>query len=200
MGKRNPNALPKGSKKRVEPIREIADIKKIKNLLMGKPMYNAIFVFGINTNLRSVDILSIKTDQVKDPYPGMEIIVYEKKTDKTRRINLNKEVVKALKFYMASRQFKNEEYLFASKKSSVHPHLLPATLSTEVKKWCKAVGLRGNFASHTLRKTWGYHQRVTFNVSLPILMECFNHSNQKQTLDYLCIQPQEIREIYENSL
>ena len=51
-----------------------------------------------------------------------------------------------------------------------------------------------------LRKTWGYHQRVTFGVDLPRLMVCFNHSTQRQTLDYLCIQPEEIKDVYENEL
>jgi len=50
------------------------------------------------------------------------------------------------------------------------------------------------------RKTWGFHQRVTFGTDLPTLMECFNHSTQKQTLAYLCVQPDEIRNVYENEL
>ena len=69
-----------------------------------------------------------------------------------------------------------------------------------VKKWCRKINLKGNYGSHTLRKTWGYHQRVTFNVGIPVLMECFNHSTQKQTLDYLCVQPEEIKSVYANEL
>ena len=69
-----------------------------------------------------------------------------------------------------------------------------------VKSWCSEINLKGNYGSHTLRKTWGYHQRVTFGVDLPRLMVCFNHSTQRQTLDYLCIQPEEIKDVYENEL
>ena len=69
-----------------------------------------------------------------------------------------------------------------------------------VKQWCKAAHIRGNFGSHTLRKTWGYQQRVKFGVGLPELMVCFNHSSQKQTLDYLCVQPAEVKKIYENEI
>ena len=69
-----------------------------------------------------------------------------------------------------------------------------------VKGWCRAINLKGNYGSHSLRKTWGYHQRVTFSVGLPELMVAFNHSTQRQTLDYLCVQPEEIRSIYENEL
>jgi hypothetical protein len=31
-------------------------------------------------------------------------------------------------------------------------------------------------------------------------MTVFNHSTQKQTLDYLCVQPEEIKDIYLNEL
>jgi hypothetical protein len=51
-----------------------------------------------------------------------------------------------------------------------------------------------------LRKTWGYHQRVTYKVDIPTLMVCFNHATQKQTLDYLCIQPEEITNVFNNEL
>ena len=37
-------------------------------------------------------------------------------------------------------------------------------------------------------------------VDLPRLMVCFNHSTQRQTLDYLCIQLEVIKDIYENEL
>ena len=37
---------------------------------------------------------------------------------------------------------------------------------------------------------------MTFSVGIPELMVCFNHSTQKQTLDYLCVQPEEIKSVY----
>ncbi len=52
------------------------------------------------------------------------------------------------------------------------------------------------YGSHSLRKTFGYHMRVQHKVSIPILMQIFNHHSQKQTLDYLCVQPDEIKEVY----
>ena len=29
-----------------------------------------------------------------------------------------------------------------------------------VKSWCRDIGLKGNYGSHSLRKTFGYHQRL----------------------------------------
>lgn len=60
--------------------------------------------------------------------------------------------------------------------------------------------LKGNYGIHTLRKTLGYHQRVTFGRGLPELMVCFNHSSQRQTFEYLCVQPEEVRSVYANEL
>ena len=71
-------------------------------------------------------------------------------------------------------------------------------LSIRLRGGAKKSAHGGNFVSHTLRKTFGYHQRVTFGVGLPELMVAFNHSNQRQTLDYLCIQPDKVKNIYSN--
>ncbi len=45
-----------------------------------------------------------------------------------------------------------------------------------------------------------YHQHKTFKTPLPGLMVALNHSTQRQTLDYLCMQAKEQRDLYENEL
>ena len=72
---------------------------------------------------------------------------------------------------------------------------MPA-VNLKVKRWCAAIRLKGNYGAHSLRKTFGYHKRHA-GIDIPTLMECFNHATQKQTLDYLCIQPEEIKNVYE---
>jgi integrase len=97
---------------------------------------------------------------------------------------------------LQTRPYKDREPLFVGQRGSL---TVPSVVRL-VKAWCKAINLQGNFGSHTLRKTWGYHQRVSFGTDIPRLMICFNHSSQRQTLDYLCIQPEEIKNVYENEL
>ena len=46
----------------------------------------------------------------------------------------------------------------------------------------------------------GYFVPPTLLTNVLPDMVCFNHSTQKQTLDYLCIQPEEIRSVYANVL
>ena len=52
---------------------------------------------------------------------------------------------------------------------------------------------------NSLRNTFGYHQRVTHGVALPVLVEVFGQT-QRQTLNYLCVQDEEIREVYMNEI
>ena len=192
----NYNHPQKGSSTKVDPIKDKKHIQTIKKLLSEKPLDYALFVIGINTNLRASDLLSIKVNQVKDLNPNDEIVLNEKKTKKPRRINLNRACITAIQGLLESREYSDEDYLFKGQRGV----LTVPTVNQKVKSWCREINLKGNFGGHTLRKTFGYHQRVTFNTDLPTLMVCFNHSTQKQTLDYLCIQPEEIRNVYENEL
>jgi integrase len=68
-----------------------------------------------------------------------------------------------------------------------------------VKGWCGAVGLKGNYGSHTMRKTWGWWQYKRGKL-VPLLMEAYGHTTQKQTLDYLCIQAEDVAELYDLEL
>ena len=196
----NENHPQKGSTIKVEPIKKGKDIATLKKLLQDKPRDLALFTIGINTNLRASDLLRLKVDKVRhlNPQKGEnEIEIVEKKTGKPRRITMNKTCIEAIKTLLSSETFSDDDYLFKSQRREVLT--VPSTVRL-VKSWCKVINLKGNYGSHTLRKTWGYHQRVTFGVDLPRLMVCFNHSTQRQTLDYLCIQPEEIKDVYENEL
>jgi hypothetical protein len=50
-----------------------------------------------------------------------------------------------------------------------------------------------------MRKTWGFWQYKR-GKPIPLLMEAFGHTSQKQTLDYLCIQAEEVAELYDLEL
>jgi integrase len=182
---------------KVEPIKDLKDIATIKKVLADSPRDYALFVIGINTNLRASDLLKLTAGQIRGKKPMDEIEIREKKTGKIRRITLNKTCIDAIVKLLASGPYADADYLFKSQRG---PVLTVPSLHRLVKSWCRTVNLKGNYGSHTLRKTWGFHQRTTFGVGLPELMECFNHSTQKQTLTYLCIQPEEIKDVYSNEL
>ncbi len=185
-----------GREIKVDPIKCQKDIKAIKRLLADNPRDLALFTLGINTNLRASDLLRITAGQVRGLQPMDEIELKEQKTGKRRRITLNKACVEAIQGLLKSREYEDDTPLFYGQRG---PLTVPS-VNRLVKQWCKAINLKGNYGGHSLRKTWGYHQRVTFGRGVAELMVCFNHSSEKQTLDYLCVQPEEIRSIYGNEL
>ncbi len=193
---KNPNHPKKGSTIKVDPIKKVRDIKAIKKMLHDKPRDLCLFTLGINTNLRASDLLRITAGMVKDLKPEDELTLKEKKTGKHRRITLNKAAIAAIKGLLACRDYEDDDPLFVGQRGC----LSVPSVNRLVKSWCKSINLKGNYGSHTLRKTFGYHQRVTFGVSVPELMVVFNHASQRETLEYLCIQPEEVKSIYLNEL
>jgi site-specific recombinase XerD len=59
---------------------------------------------------------------------------------------------------------------------------------------CHDVGLQGNYGTHTLRKTWGYHARQQ-GVDLALIMHKLNHSSLAYTKRYLGITNEELEEV-----
>ena len=192
----NFNHPEKGSSIKVDPIKELKDIRSIKKLLHDKPRDLCLFILGINTNLRASDLLKIKVNQVSHLKPEDELTLNETKTGKPRRITLNKAVVDSIQALLQLSQPDEADYLFTGQRG----RLTVPSVNRLVKQWTQAINLKGNYGAHTLRKTWGYHQRVTFQRGVPELMVAFNHSSQSETLNYLCIQPEEIKSLYLNEL
>jgi site-specific recombinase XerD len=101
--------------------------------------------------------------------------------------------VDTIRGHLQSGEYLDTDFLFKSQRGD--KAVSTSSINRLVKGWCQDVGLQGNYGSHTLRKTFGYHQRQA-GTDIPTLMIMFNHSTQKQTLDYLCIQAEEIQDAY----
>jgi hypothetical protein len=72
----------KGSRIKVEPIRQIKDITNLKKLLADKPRDFCLSIVGINTNLRASDLLELVAGQVRGLKPGEDIEIREIKPPK----------------------------------------------------------------------------------------------------------------------
>jgi integrase len=188
----------KGSTIKVEPITDLDAIEKIRHLLKDKPRDLAIFDIGINTNLRAIDLTQIRVGQVRGLHVGDDMVLRESKTGKERRITINERVYMAIRNVLATLPHDTPDtaLLFQSQKTMGQKPLTTSYINLLVKRWCKAIGLRGNYGAHTLRKTFGFIHRKVHCTPLVDLMAMFNHNTQKQTLVYLCIQPEEIRNHY----
>jgi len=183
----------KGSTIKVEPIRDVKAIRRIKKILADNPRDFCLFTLGINTAYRANEILSIKVRDVEHLNVGGVLEVKQSKVNKYRGVTLNTNVIEAITALLSSRIYHPDDFLFYSQRAD---KLTVESVNHFVKQWCLDVGLKGNYGSHSLRKTWGYHQRVQKNAPVPLLMEAFGHSTQKQTLDYLGIQSHEIQALY----
>lgn len=186
-----------GASQKVEPIRRMKDIKAIKALIKDSPRNSSLFILGINTNLTPSELVHLKVSQVKNLDVGDSLTVTDEKTGRSREVIMNRISVQAIRSLMESCDFSDDDYLFKSQRGS----LIVPSVHRLMSKWCSAVNLKGNFGSHTLRKTWGYHQHFSFGVELSTLSQYFNHSSPKQTKEYLCItENEEKRNIFMNEL
>jgi integrase len=145
MKKGNPNHPRKGSSCRVQPIKSLKDVAKVKAV--------------INLALRASDLTSLTVDQVKDLGPMDTLEIKERKTGKVRNVVFNGACISAIRELLICR--KDGEHLFQGRggvrASTIYVNSL-------VKKWTKKANLKGNFGSHSLRKTWATMALREFNV------------------------------------
>jgi len=190
---KNPNHPKKGDRIKVDPIRSLDNIKAISNLTAKNPRDHLLFILGINNGLRTVDILKLKVKDVRSMKPGDTLTIKESKTGKDNVLMVNKTVYKALTNYLDQVQPNGDDYLFKSRKGN--GALGSQAVSKLVKKWTKAINLKGNYGAHTLRKTFGYIQRTAYGVGFEIICKRYNHSSPAVTMRYLGIEDKEVNGI-----
>lgn len=182
--------------KEVEPIRKIKDINKIKQYLYGKKNKRdfCIFVVGINVGLRAGDLLSLKISDVTDGQTIFdEVTIKEQKTDKMRSFTLNSSAKEAIKLYLDTvPSLDLNDYLFSSRKGG---HLGVRPLHHIIKSTLRDLGIKGNYGTHSLRKTMAFH-RYTNNVPIETLQKLLNHSSSAITLRYIGITKEVITDCY----
>ena len=122
----NINHPPKGSSLKVQPITKLKDIELIKKLLSGKPRDLALFIIGINTNLRASDLCRITAGMVKNLKPMDSFEMKEQKTGKSRIITLNKACIDSIQNLLKSKTFYDEEQLFKGQRGPIVPQTVHA--------------------------------------------------------------------------
>lgn len=187
-----------GSSIKVEPIRDFDAIQEIKQNLIdaGKWRDYCLFTLGINTAYRASELLSLTVGQVAHLKPGDVLEIKEKKTKKYRAATLNHAAYAALYDWLRvhpGRGNPNAPLFISYRRKEA---LSVSTVNRMIKKWFKTIGLHGRYGSHTMRKTWGYHQRKNNDAPMPLLMTAYGHSTEAQTLHYLFIQNRELRDLF----
>jgi len=182
----------------VEPVRDLKSIQTISKLLSGKPRDLLLWTLGINNGLRASDLLRLKVVDVRHMQPGDTLQIVESKTGKQNILVVNKSAHKALVKYLAGTKLTDTDFLFRSRKGG--KALQSQAVSKLIQGWCREINLKGRFGAHTLRKTWGYQQRVTHGVGFELICRRYNHSSPAITMRYLGIEDKEVHGILLNEI
>ncbi len=196
-----------------EPIKDMDDIFRISRYLIDNNRYrdNMLFIVGINFGLRISDLRSLRFSYLlnddctfRDRFP-----IFEKKTRNTRKykknryITINTAVVEAITLFLENTpDVKLNDYMFKSLSNNGMNQDKPMSkqaVDNILKKIARDLGLGNRMATHTLRKTFAYHQMVMSGNDprkLLLLQKMFGHSTSAQTLDYIGITGEEIDEAY----
>lgn len=175
-----------------EPLKTLDDVKKVRAVLQKDPRGFALFCLGVNSALRASDILKLKRSDLK----GNELFIREKKTRKLRRITLNDLTIAAINVYLATRQDAHEWMFVGQRGKMTHGYF-----GKLVKTWFADAGVPdGQYATHSLRKTFCRLQHEVFSVSLGTLMTCLNHSTEAQTLQYVGLNAEDVTTTYANQI
>lgn len=192
----------------VEPIKNVKDIQKIKQYLLGKDNKRdyLLFALGINIGLRAGDLLTLRVGDVAEidvkgkVHIKDAVRILEEKTEKVREFAINKSASEAITTYLNSQKSCDlEDYLFVSRKGN-NESLTVESAHKIIKTTMRELKIKGNFGTHTLRKTFAYHiyaNNIKENPSIvETLQRILNHSSSAITLRYIGITKEVITDVY----
>ena len=186
----------------VEPIRDKKKIAQIKNQLRGERRFRdlLLFVVGINTALRVSDLLKLKIGDFvdQDGQVKSRFWLKEEKRGKRQEVVVNDSIGEALDEYLAAypgiETDPEHSVFFNTRTGNFRKPIRRGQVWKLIATICEDVGLRGNFGTHTLRKTWGYHARLS-GVDLALIMHKLNHNSLAYTKRYLGITDDELEAV-----
>jgi integrase len=183
----------------VEPIRDRKKIAQIKNRLRGQRRYRdlLLFVIGINTALRISDLLQLRIGHFIDDQKRIRhrFWIKEQKRNKRQEVVINQSIREALGEYLEAYHgiaVDAENFVFFNTKTNGYSEPIKRGQAWKlIGSICNDVGMRRNYGTHSLRKTWGYHARRE-GVDLALIMHKLNHESIAYTKRYLGITDDEL--------
>lgn len=178
-----------------QPIRNYADVRKIKNYLLERGEYRDYMLLSVclNSALRICDVIDLKWTDIlnNDKSFKKHINLIEKKTGKTSSVLINKNMRNDISIYISKVGIKSK-YLFPSKKGGYISRFRAFQIINNVGL---NVGLGYSISCHSLRKTFGYH---AWKKGTPpaLIMNIYNHSSYEITKRYLGIVQEDKDEVY----
>lgn len=196
-----------------EPIKDMKDIIRVSQYLIRQKRFrdNMLFIVGINFGLRVSDLRMLRfANLINDDFTFRDRFpILEKKTKNTRKrkrnryITVNSAVIDAITLFLENTPgVRLSDYMFKSVSNNSSGNNKPISkqgVDLMLKGVARDLGLGNRMATHSLRKTFAYHQMVMSGNDprkLLLLQKMFGHSSAAQTLDYIGITSEEIDEAY----
>ena len=198
-----------GEKQEVYPFRSEEDLQKMHNYFVekGQDRNDMMFIVGINVGLRAGDLLTLTWDKIMEEGKIVDgvavrgkivdgVTVKEEKTGKFRTFYFNSSCKAVLEAYFDKHNPALESYVFASRKGD---YVNVKSAGKILKTAAKAVGIKYNVGTHSMRKTFGYHQLKAHNNDAMFvcqLQEMFGHSSPQITLRYCGLETEKLQQYY----
>lgn len=197
----------KGRSTWCDPIRDPQDIKSVISFLQEKidkepradyrrgwSRNKLYFCVGIITGFRSSDLLSLQWQDVFEA-DGVtyrkEVGIVEKKTGKMKRLYFISSCRKYFDEYVSVwHPDTTQGYVFTNRQGK---KLNRQTVDDFLKEATAALGIKGSFSTHSVRKTYAYQYYTLMTkkgdpLALPKVQAFLNHRNSATTLRYLGLE------------
>lgn len=160
----------------------------------GEWKFALLISSGCYLGLRISDLLQLKWSDIlaQDYYT-----LIEKKTKKERRVTINPELREIVNRIYSKVLVDENQYMFINRFGT--KTISTQHVNTKLKELLKYYGFKGQFSTHTFRKSLGRRIWSVNNFSeqsLIMLSQLFNHSSIQTTKIYLGIREKEISNLY----
>jgi len=165
--------------------RYLEETKQFRNL--------CLFCLGIDTMLRSVDLLKLKvSDVMEDNFHIKYIFVAkQKKNKKPVKTAISPYTASAVCCYVSSDKLKLDDFLFTAKRNPKSKPFSTSYLRRLVKQWAKLIGLNSDeYSGHSLRRTKPAFM-YSLGVQPPPLRILLGQKSLESTQFYLGIDQQD---------
>lgn len=211
--KKTPNNT-KENRDNVQPIKE-EDIPRIvkyyKNKIdTARSLSNelsarrdlSLVIMGINISLRVSDLIALKWNDIYEndwTFKSGKVIKPKKTANHNKHVLLkfNNDFKNAIEYYRPYCEVKDmNSYIFVG---GDHGHISDATVDYSLKQAAKTVGIKYPLATHSLRKSFcrlRYDNAEDKSKVLVELMVLLAHSSVNVTKRYICINEEELEELF----
>ena len=163
-----------------------------------------MFICGINIALRVSDLVSLKWSDIYDndwEFLDGKKITPKKTANRGKHVllmynNSFRRIISDYKEYINPKKL--DSYIFTSRQKP-NGHIGAGSVSKFITDVAEIVGIKYSVNTHSMRKTFArvrYDHSNDKSKTLVELMRMFDHASTLVTLGYICIQEEELKDLY----